>query len=278
MSKPAVDGNDVLTQLKELLAPLEKKIDKLTDRFDDIEKRFNDIEGKTSANEKRISENAENVESLNNQVKDCVKSCTFVSGSYDEVQLSLKRVENRCKDLASENVLLKSKLDGLSNEMEQERSLRNQDAQYLRTSVNVKLCGLPLQAGEDERSATPSNPVTREIVNHVREAAQINIDKSDIDVCHRLGTDLRSPIIIRFISKSARYSFFSQRKKLTNVSTMDLNYTDLPTADSKNAATQERSGRARGCGGLHGSGFSGSQVSLYSVNQMVNMTFICKNI
>ena len=114
------------------------------------------------------------------------------------------------------------------------------------------MCGIHLQPGEDERSITSTNPVTREIINRVCAAAQINIGENDIDVCHRLGAEVRSPIIIRFNSKSARYNFFSQRKKLINISTTDLNYDNLPSVTPADAAPNERAGGGRSRGGRHG--------------------------
>ena len=107
------------------------------------------------------------------------------------------------------------------------------------------MCGLPLQPGEDERADTPSNPVTRELLERVCQTASITLPPSAIDVCHRLGNERRSPIIIRFTSKSARYLFFSQRYKLTKISTLDVNYTNLPVIPQRDATGGDRGGHTR---------------------------------
>ena len=111
----------------------------------------------------------------------------------------------------------------------QEKIACNSDAQYQRTSINVKLCGLPLQPGEVIQSNTPSNPVTSALVTRVCEAASISLlSPNDVDVCHRLGSRPRCPIIIRFKSKSARYNFFNQRWKLKETDTTKIDYSGLP--------------------------------------------------
>ena len=67
---------------------------------------------------------------------------------------------------------------------------------------------------------------------------------SDIDVCHRLGFERRSPIIIRFASKSSRYSFHSQRSKLNVIKTTDVDYADLPVVAEKKPMRNSRGGYA----------------------------------
>ena len=129
---------------------------------------------------------------------------------------------------------------GYKHELEQEKAARNADAQYHRTSLYVKLCGIPMQAGEDVQGQNPTNKVTREVVNRVCDAAKINLGFDDVDVCHRLGGEERSPIIIRFAGKSARYSYFNQRSKLKNIKTTDLNLENLPAAEARPEGQQNR--------------------------------------
>ena len=139
-------------------------------------------------------------------------SCKHISAQYDEVLKTANKnsanftdLNARVQSLSDENVLLKKQISDCRNELTQEKTARNSDAQYQRTSINVKLCGLPLQPGEEIQTNTPSNPVTSALVQRVCEASTISLlSANDIDVCHRLGSQPRSPIIIRFVSKSAR--------------------------------------------------------------------------
>ena len=68
------------------------------------------------------------------------------------------------------------------------------------------------------------------------------LSPTDIDVCHRLGSQPRCPIIIRFISKSARYNFFSQRWRLKEIDTSKINYDELPVVTPRGQQNTGRGG------------------------------------
>ena len=240
------ESNDVLKKLNEILkkqSSLETKIDNLTVKVDEFDLRFTKIEGRITANENSINESKESttknsvdIKVLQTNFVDVEDSCKHISAQYDEVlKTANKNSANftdsnaRFKSLSDENVLLKKQISDCRNELTQEKTARNSDAQYQRTSINVKLCGLPLQPGEEIQTNTPSNPVTSALVQRVCEASSISlISANDIDVCHRLGSQPRSPIIIRFVSKSARYNFFSQRWRLREIDTSKIDYDGLP--------------------------------------------------
>ena len=44
---------------------------------------------------------------------------------------------------------MKKQLDKIEKELEQERAARNEDTQYHRSSLNVKIMGIPYQKGEE---------------------------------------------------------------------------------------------------------------------------------
>ena len=140
-----------------------------------------------------------------------------------------------------ENAHLKKEIDDLKNNLEQQKIQINVGQQYHRTAVNVKLCGVPVQPGEDDTSSV-SNSATLEAIKRVCTAAEIQYDPSDIDVCHRMGSDFeRNPcplIIIRFGSKRARYRFFGQRKKLSSrdksITSHDVDFTQFDVGDDAN--------------------------------------------
>ena len=251
-----LNGNDLSAKLNLLLRnsnTTEKKIDGLNQRIDDIkhsvdqfDERFAAIETRSKTNEANIAAAEVKITDITKKVTDCKTSADFISDQYDELKTSIAQykekldgLEKQFTDLNRENVSLRAGISDSLNQLEQEKAGRNQDAQYLRTSLNLKLCGLPLQPGEEIRSDTPSNVVTRALITRVCEASNISFPESDIDVCHRLGFDRRSPIIIRFTSKSSRYSFYSQRSKLNDISTQDVDYAGLPKVLEK----PKRSGR-----------------------------------
>ena len=245
------EDKDVLSKLNQILkqqSNLETKIDSLTVKVDEFDLRFTQIEGRVTTNEKSIKENEQSISKnsvsineLGTKFDDVEESCTHISAQYDKLletanknTTNFTELDTRVKSLSNENVLLKAQINACRNELLQEKTARNSDAQYQRTSINVKLCGLPLQPGEDIQTPTPSNPVTSALVQRVCEASSISLlSANDIDVCHRLGSQPRSPIIIRFVSKSARYNFFSQRWRLREIDTSKINYDDLPVVVRK---------------------------------------------
>ena len=215
---------------------LENNLESLHSKFDKIDRRLDELENKNKELSSQVNVNTKNIADLqlvSNTVEDSVN---FISKQYDDLNPIARRNVNdlaqlslQLKTVSEENVRLKSKIALCRHDIEVERIQRNTDAQYQRTSINIKLCGLPTQPGEDERSPTdPSNAVTLELINRVCTAAGITFEEGDIDVCHRLGSKPRSPIIIRFTSKRNRYKFYGQRAKLENVSTTDIDYNNLP--------------------------------------------------
>ena len=194
----------------------QKKIEQLQSDQKDMVKRLNDLEKKfDTCKTETIDENA--------------KSCEFLSQMYEK----LKNNPEEMIALRKENTHLKNNLDVLADKLEQERIQRNVEQQYHRTALNAKLCGVPLQEGEDELKVV-SNSATLKVITAVCKAAKIDFDPDSVDVCHRIGmpnteneTDGQQPergippIIIRFKSKHARYHFFSQKYKLKKFSKQD---------------------------------------------------------
>ena len=110
-----------------------------------------------------------------------------------------------------------------------------------------------------QEAGKPSNATTAALIARVCDAAKINIGFGDIDVCHRLGTEPRSPIIIRFVSKSARYSFYDQRSKLKDIDTLKIDYQGLPRTLSSRPHTNPRAGNPGVDRGGHHNGSGGTR-------------------
>ena len=179
-----LNGNDLSAKLNLLLLnsnATEKKIDGLNQRIDDIkhsvdqfDERFAAIETRSKTNEANIAAAEVKINDIAKKVADCTTSADFISDQYDELKTSIAQykekldgLEKQFTDLNRENVSLRAGISDSLNQLEQEKAGRNQDAQYLRTSLNLKLCGLPLQPGEEIRSDTPSNVVTRALITRV---------------------------------------------------------------------------------------------------------------
>lgn len=141
-------------------------------------------------------------------------SQSFLSKEYEKNKVIMNTITTKNVSLEKENKLLKSQFSELKNELEQVKATSNESAQYHRSSVNVKISGIPYQVGEDDTSE-PSNPVTQDVVVKLAKATNFSLfDKSQIDVCHRVGFSKYSPIIVRFKNKVDRMRFFGQRRNL----------------------------------------------------------------
>ena len=246
---------ETLESLPQKIDSIDTKITKLSSRIDEIDARVNtqkntiaEIQKVQTQDSNRINTNLVDIHELKGRADKYEKSAVFISEQYDEISPTvgehteaIKKIEKQHADLKEENVQIKKWYSDLKNELAQEKAGRNQDQQYVRTSVNLKLCGVPLQVGE-EATVTPSNVVTTAVIKRVCDAADIHMESTAIDVCHRLSQEPRSPIIIRFISKSARFHFYNQRSKLKNIIDIDFSGLPLPDEESDETAVRSRGG------------------------------------
>ena len=248
------------TTLQSSISVIGSDVKSLGDRFSllesrtkAVEKRLDTVETSTVTLEINTNNATTSISNLNTSVEEVKQTADFISKKYDELlkqsndnKAAIANLVNNLTNVTKENITLKTMIAGYKHELEQEKAARNADAQYHRTSLNVKLCGVPMQAGEEVQGRNPTNTVTREVVNRVCEAANINLGFDDVDVCHRLGGEERSPIIIRFSGKSARYSYFNQRSQLKNIKTTDLNLGNLPASEARPEGIQNQRDRNRG--------------------------------
>ena len=245
---------DTLESLPQKIDNIDTKITKLTSRLDEIDVKVNtqkntiaEIQKVQTQDSNRINTNLVDIHELKVKAGKYEQSATFISEQYDEIlptveihTEAIKKIEKQHADLKEENVQIKKWYSDLKNDLAQEKAGRNQDQQYVRTSVNLKLCGVPLQAGE-EATVTPCNVVTSAVIQRVCDAADIQMESTAIDVCHRLSQEARSPIIIRFISKSARFHFYNQRSKLKDI--VDIDFSGLPLPEESEETAVNRSSR-----------------------------------
>ena len=212
------------------------KVDSVSNKLSNLTNKMTKVEEKVNSNEKKIEDmlkeqtkHADRLKDLElmldtnkGSIGDHSNSLQFLSDSYE----LLKDQPAELEAVKKENVELKKVTDDLLKRLEAEKTARNIEQQYHRTSLNVKLCGVPVQEFEDEVT-TVSNPVTLEAIKRVCIAASIIFDTASVDVCHRLpsGEGQTPPIIIRFRSKRQRFHFFNQKKKLQNIKSVD--FTDI---------------------------------------------------
>ena len=210
-------------------------------RLDKIEKDTKALSHKLIVEiDDRVALAAE-VQETKSKVSGIEDSCSFLNDKYDAILLADQERKKLATDIAmleKENTILKQRMDNLTQNLQDATVARNIEQQYHRTSLNIKLCGIPLQTGEDESKEGPSNPITREIIDIVCKTAQITMKNNAIDVCHRLGRKPYSPIIIRFSTKYARFDFFNQgMKKLKGFTSASFDFTKMKKRGVVPAAT-----------------------------------------
>ena len=227
-----------------LLLTQMNKIDKIDETVSSIDGRLSKIEKDTKSLSDRLTNEVNKRVELGQKVTDTAntvgsieESCSFLSDKYENLlkadearKLEVNQNTTAISMLEAENVKLKKSIDDLRNEVTQNKIAHNKEQQYHRTSLNIKLCGVPTQEGEEESKDGPSNPVTREVIDLVCKTASITMKKDTIDVCHRLGRQGQGPIIIRFATKNARCDFVRQGiQKLKEIDSADLDFSKLKT-------------------------------------------------
>ena len=137
-------------------------------------------------------------------------SVTFLSEKYDKLLADTSTLKDKIKSLETDNQVLNKKIGQFNNKLSTEKAERNEEGQYHRTAHNVKILGVSLQKGE-ENSERVTNPVTTQVVMKICEKAGIRVELSDIDVCHRLGQNEFSAILLHFGLKTDALSGFRGR-------------------------------------------------------------------
>ena len=236
----------------------QSQLSNIDSNFKELNKRLNAVEVKQTENSIQIdklrtqrNEDTDRIVGAVSNIHAVRESCDFVSSQYDELLQKVAALETAKKvqdgvnkQQTNECTQLKALVANVQNELDQERQLNNSQHQYYRTCFHLKLCGVPLQPGEEEHSDTPSNYHTLKAIEDVCAAAHVQLDPNTIDVCHRLGSDPTSPIIIRFCTKSARFMFYNQRHNFNDITSKDVQFS--PLSNSANSAPGARGARGGG--------------------------------
>ena len=201
-------------QLENNIDILIKSVNNLTTTVTELKSRIDDVNSKISNVEAKLDAK---IQCIDSRVKSLESDFEFYSNYFEEAKVDHEKFSNQIRDLACTNKNLKKETDNLAVSLQNEKIARNRDAQYHRSSVNVKITGLPMQTGEDQYTTT-NNKATLAVINNLVRAAGIdNYNSNQIDVCHRIGTSHFSPIILRFWKKDDRCTFFKQKGKLKDI-------------------------------------------------------------
>ena len=106
---------------------------------------------------------------------DLKQSVDFVSEKFDSLANRVSDVEEKCKDVQTENIFLKAEVLRLSNVIKQHSESLSNIEQYSRRDC-IEISGIPEEPGED----------TNELTIKIGSLMGLNIDKNDISVSHHL--------------------------------------------------------------------------------------------
>jgi uncharacterized phage infection (PIP) family protein YhgE len=123
------------------------------------------------------------------------------------VELLLTQVSDckeECRQVREENIELNSKIN---------------DFEQYSKNYNVEVQGVPFEQGED----------TYDIVCRIATALDCNIDNSDIEYCHRMRSNKRTPlkpptIIAKFYSRQSVQSIIEKKKKKRSLTAKDIGF------------------------------------------------------
>ena len=189
---------------------------KRLDRLDAIENKLDTLEYKINETiklqSKRIESLENNVSENNERITELEKSFEFHSKTVDKLCAEMIVKDGEIKSLKESN-------DQLSVQVRQERLSRNVESQHYRSDHYVKLAGIPIQPGEESSTDTAvSNKASLAVIKKVTEFCGFtDFELSQIDVCHRVGNNILSPIIIKFANKRDRFNFYRQKNKMRNL-------------------------------------------------------------
>ena len=195
--------NEIQSEIRDLKSSTNKNIDDLKQQFLSFQANMNTHVNALESGFKDVSTEIKNVRS----------SQEFISNKYDDHRIIVDNCINKSSELKKENELLHKELIKLKKEVLKAECSINELEQYGRRSM-VEISGIPLQDDTDPY----------QVVQSIMKLLDIKLDKSAIDVTHRLSSKSTSPIIIKFKTRAERDYFYANRKKLGKFTLKDINF------------------------------------------------------
>ena len=220
---------------------IDKKLTQLSNKFNVLERKVTLNEGSIHTIQTKQTTDSKRITYLEQQLAECKEiannareSAEFVSSKYELLKDHPALLQ--AKD--AEIVALKQSIDNLTNNLEQQKIGSNRFEQYYRDIHHVKMFNIPMQPGE-EKSTSVMNDTTLDVLQQVCEAAEIEFNRENVDVCHRLRSraDSKYPpaIIIRFKGKCLRFNFYDQKDKLRDFTTKNVDFSNFNSPESQPA-------------------------------------------
>jgi hypothetical protein len=157
---------------------------------------------------------------LQTEMRDLKAFVEEANKKYDEVIIKLQNFEVSSRDIIAENKVLKTAIQDMNSRVNQLNDIGNDLEQYTRREC-VEVQGIPQSKDEN----------TDEIIPKVGDLMGLKLDKKDISVSHRLpvskkynGSRREPGIIVKFVRRNSKDSFYKARRELKKFTTKDLGY------------------------------------------------------
>ncbi|XP_077969881.1 uncharacterized protein LOC144424424 [Styela clava] len=148
---------------------------------------------------------------LQHDVQAVKASQDFISADFEIQKSHLNDLHKKVEELSASNNALKALVSALQNRFDKDLE---DLAQYVRRE-NIEFHGIPYKEGEK----------TDEIIIKIGKLLNINVERLDISVSHRLLRRDKSkipPIIVRFTNRNKRNEFIDKKRSTSSIASFGI--------------------------------------------------------
>ena len=159
---------------------------------------------------------------MDKQLEETNKFIEFTNAKYEEIRNTLSKQNKDQKGIIAENKILKTTMKSLEGTVQHMKEALNDMERYLRREC-LEIKGIPTHKDGKEN--------TNEIIAKIGGLMGVNVDQRDISVSHRLpvsmvysGKEREPSIIVTFVRRDVKESYYRARKNLKGITTKNLGY------------------------------------------------------
>ena len=167
-----------------------------------------------------IETQLESVKTIQTSIITIQENLTAVIQSQQHINLEFEKQRQQIDILSKKNALLEQHVNSLHTRNDEKTKQINQLEegmndleQYGRRSM-VDVRGIPRCHNED----------TDQLILDVAKLIKVDMNKSDIEISHRVSSNENASIIVKFQSRRKRNEFYSARSTLYQKSTRDIGF------------------------------------------------------
>lgn len=185
----------------------------ILDKLTKMEKNYNDTNNK-------IINITQNLNTLKKEIDGVVESQTHINAQFEEEKAKVKKINISVQKLLNKEATTKIDISNLAKSLDDLKDIAtkatkavNDLEQYGRRNM-LDIRGIPRSKGEN----------TDQIVIDVGKQMDVDLKLKDIEISHRTSNNPDAPIIVKFMSRRKRDTFFKNRFNLKGRTTEDIGY------------------------------------------------------